>query len=161
MKTTALTVNRAELKKEILAAATTMQQLVIEDFRLSIREMLASEGKVNEDEMDLSQQGFNTEMVQRSDQIADQLAFANEELKQLFDMASTIGSTHNTIQLGSVVVTNREIFFVSVSIGSFEVDGQRIFGLSMESPLFKAMEGKKKGDHFSYNYGEYQILDTF
>lgn len=161
MEAKALTVNRVELKKKILDAATKKHESVIDDFRLSIREMLASEGIVNEDEMDLSQQEFNTEMVQKSNQIADQLAFANEELKLLFDMASTIGSIHNTIQLGSVVVTDRNIFFVSASIEDFKADGLNIFGLSIESPLFKAMEGKKKGDRFGYNYGEYRVVDTF
>ena len=161
METKALTQNHAELKKKVLDAAIKKHQLVIDDFRLSIREMLASQGIVNEDEMDLSQQAFNTEMFQNSNQIADQLAFANEKLKLLFDMTSTIGTIHNNVQLGSVVVTDRDIFFVSASIEVFEVDGLKIFGLSIESPLFKSMEGKKKGDRFGYNYGEYRMFDTF
>jgi hypothetical protein len=161
METKALTVNRTHLKKKILAAAITKHQSVIADFRTSIREILASEGIVNEDEMDLSQQEFNTEMVQNSNQIVDQLALANEELATLFDMASTTGIIHNTVQLGSVVVTDRNIFFVCASIEDFEADGLNIFGLSVGSPLFKAMEGKKKDDRFSYNYGEYKIFDTF
>lgn len=137
------------------------QKSVVDDLKLSIKEMLTSEGIVNEDEMDLSQQEFNTEMVQKSNDIADQLAFANEELKLLFDMTSTIGYIHNTIQLGSVVVTNRDIFFVSASIEEFEVDGWKYFGLSAKSPLFNSMEGKSRGDRFGYNYSEYEIIDTF
>ena len=100
------------------------QKSVVDDLKLSIKEMLTSEGIVNEDEMDLSQQEFNTEMVQKSNDIADQLAFANEELKLLFDMTSTIGYIHNTIQLGSVVVTNRDIsLFPQASKNSKLMDG--------------------------------------
>lgn len=161
MEMKALTQNHAELKKKVLDAAIKKHQSVVDDFTLSIREMRASQGIVNEDEMDLSQQAYNTEMFQMSNQIGDRLAFANEELKLLFDMTSTIGTIHNNVQLGSVVVTDRDIFFVSTSIEEFEVDGLKIFGLSIDSPLFKSMEGKKKGDRFGYNYGEYQIFDTF
>jgi uncharacterized protein YllA (UPF0747 family) len=161
METKALMQNHGELKKKILDAAIKKHQSVVDDFALTIKEMLASQGIVNEDEMDLSQQAYNTEMFQKSIQIGDRLAFANEELKLLFDMTSTIGSIHNNVQLGSVVVTDRDIFFVSASIEEFEVDGLKIFGLSIESPLFKSMEGKKKGDRFGYNYGEYRIFDTF
>lgn len=161
METSALATNHVELKKKVLDAAIKKHQTVIDDFRLGIKEMLASEGIVNEDEIDLTQQEFNTEMVQKSNRIADQLAFANEEMKLLYDMAPTIGSIHNTIQLGSVVVTDRDTFFVSASIEEFDVDGMKIFGLSTESPLFKAMEGKKKGERFSHNYSDYSIIDIF
>ena len=161
METRALPTNRVELKKKVLDAAIRKHQTVIDDFRGGIKEMLSSEGIVNEDEMDLTQQEFNTEMVQKSNRIADQLAFANEEMKLLYDMASTIGTTHKAIQLGSIVVTDRDIFFVSASIEEFEVDGIKFFGLSTESPLFKVMEGKKIGDRFSHNYGDYLIIDTF
>lgn len=161
METGALHTNHVELKKKVLDAAIRKHQTVIDDFRAGIKEMLTSEGIVNEDEMDLTQQEFNTEMVQKSNRIADQLAFANEEMKLLYDMASTIGTIHNTIQLGSIVVTDRDTFFVSASIEEFEVDGMKFFGLSRESPLFKAMEGKKNGDRFSHNYSDYRIIETF
>lgn len=161
MKAQFLSTNHAELKRKILNAAIKTHQTVIDDFKQGIKDMLGSEGIVNEEEMDLSQQEFNTEMVQKSNQIADQLAFANAEMKLLYDMAPTIEYFHNTIQPGSIVVTDREVFFVSASIEEFEVEGMKCFGLSTESPLFKAMEGKKKGDRFSYNYGEYQVIDVF
>jgi len=161
METNALTTNHVEFKKKVLDAAIKKHQTVIDDFRLGIKEMLGSEGIVNEDEMDLTQQEFNTEMVQKSHHIADQLAFANEEMKLLYDMAPTINYVHNTIQPGSVVVTDRDTFFVSASIEAFEAEGTKLFGLSAESPLFKAMEGKKKGDRFSHNYSDYLVIDVF
>ncbi|MGC1244191.1 MAG: hypothetical protein WA874_21550 [Chryseosolibacter sp.] len=161
METSDVTTNHVELKKKVLDAAIKKHQTVIDDFSGSIKEMLASEGIVNEDEMDLSQQEFNTELVHKSNQIADQLAFANEEMKILFDMAPVIGSIHNTIQPGSVVVTDRENFFVSTSVEAFSAGGMDFFGLSTQSPLFKAMEGKKSGDHFSHNYSDYRVIEVF
>lgn len=161
METKAVTTSHTELKAKVLQAAIKQHQTVIDDFKQAIQDMLASSAMVNEEEMDLSQQEFNTEMVQRSNQLADQLAFANAEMKLLYDMAATITSIHNTVQPGAVVITDRENFFVSASIEDFDVDGVHFFGLSTESPLYIAMEGKKKGDRFGYNYSEYQITDVF
>lgn len=155
------TASHAELKRKVLDAAIKKHQSVIDDFRQGIGDLLGSAAMVNEEEMDLSQQEFNTEMVQRSNHIADQLAFANAEMKLLYDMASTISNVHNTVQPGTVVITDRENFFVSASIEDFEVDGIHFFGLSTETPLYMAMEGKKKGDRFGYNFSEYQITDVF
>jgi hypothetical protein len=161
MKAEALTTSHVELKKKILNAAIEKHQAVINDFRTSIKNMLDSVVAIHEDEMDLSQKEFNAEMTEKSNQLADQLAFANEEMKILYDMSATINLIHSTVQLGSVVVTDRTVFFVSVSIEDFSVDGMHCFGLSTESRLYKAMEGKKKGDQFSYNYSEYKIVDLF
>lgn len=154
-------VDRAELKRKILAEGIKKHQTVIDDFRRSIKDMLASEGIVNEADMDLTQQSFNTELVQKANNLADQLAFANEEMKQLYDMLPTIEYIHNTVQPGAVVVTDKDIFFVSVSIERFYADGTDIFGLSAETPLYQEMKGKKKGDLVTYKDRTYQILDVF
>ena len=151
----------ATFKTRILKAAIKKHQTVIDDFTQGIKEALESTAMINEDQLDLGQIEFNAEMVQRSNQIANQLAFANDEMKLLYDMIPEIRTMHGSIQLGSVVITYREIFFVSVSIEEFSMDGLKCFGLSTKSPLFKAMEGKKKGDRVSYNYSEYKILDVF
>jgi hypothetical protein len=156
-----LTASHIELKKKILEAGIKQHQTVISDFRASIHEMLSNEAVVNEEEIDLSQQEFNTELVQQSDRIADQLAFANAEMKTLYDMTATITTIHNTVQRGSVVVTDREIFFVSVSIEQFRVNGLSIFGLSTDSPLYQVMASKSKGDTFSYKDVTYTIKDIF
>jgi hypothetical protein len=161
METKLLLLNHGELKRKMLEASIKKQQSVIDDFKQGIKEKLTSEGIVNEEEMDLSQQEFNTEMVQGSNNIADQLQFANEEMKLLYDMAPTIQNIHNTVQPGSVVVTDKETFFVSASIEQFEVDNLQIFGISTQSPLYKAMEGEQKDDTFTYKTNTYSIVDIF
>jgi hypothetical protein len=156
-----LTPSHVELKKKILDTGIKKHQSVIDDFKLSIEEMLSSEGIVKEETIDHSQQEFNAELIQNANEIAEQLNFANEEMKLLYDMVPTIGDIHNTVRLGSVVATDREIFFVSVSIERFQVNGLKIFGLSTESPLYKAMEGKKKRDTFIYKNSSYTIQELF
>ena len=145
----------------MLDASIKKHQTVIDDFRISIKEMMDSGGNINEEEFDLSQQEFNTETLQQVNRIADQLKFANDEMVTLYNMLPTIGTIHQDIQIGAAVVTDKDIFFVSSSIERFEVDGLLVFGLSTESPLFKVMEGKRSGDTFTYGKETYVIKDVF
>lgn len=161
METLTTTTNHVALKKKMLDASIAKHQTVINDFRTSIREMMDSEGNINEEEFDLSQQEFNAEMLQQVNRIADQLKFANDEMVMLFNMIPTIGTIHQEVQLGAAVVTDKDVFFVSASIERFEIDGLKVFGLSVHSPLFKNMEGKKRGDIFTYRKDTYRILDVY
>jgi transcription elongation GreA/GreB family factor len=161
MDTLAPTTNHMELKRKMLDASIKKHQTVIDDFQQNIKDLLASEGNINEEEFDLSQQEYNAEALQQVNRIADQLKFANDEMVTLYNMMPTIGTIHNSVQLGSTVVTDKDIFFVSASIERFEVDGLKVFGLSTESPLFKAMEGMKKGDRFTYGKDTYEIKDVY
>jgi hypothetical protein len=54
-------------------------------------------------------------------------------------------------EYGTVVRTDKETFFISVGIEEFNVDGQPVFGISVQSPIYRVMKGKKVGEHFTYN----------
>src|SRR5690606_1744181 len=150
MKPASDTIDRAVLKKQILEEGIKQHQSVIDDFAQSIKELLTGNG-----------QPAMEEAVQRANTIADQLDFARAEMITLQDMQRTIGTIHDQVQLGSVVVTDKDTFFVSVSIERFYVGEMKIFGLSTKTPLYQAMEGKKKGDTFSYGDINYHIEDVF
>ena len=135
-------------------------QTVIDDFKQSIAETMQSEGG-SEKTFSSSQQSFSKESMDHANQIAEQLVFATEEMKLLQRMQSSIQEMHDKVQLGSVVVTDQDTFFVCASIERFEIDGQKVFGLSKKSPLYKAMDGKKKGDEFSFNKRAYRIEEVF
>lgn len=156
-----LQVKHAPFKRKLLEESIQKHQSVIDDFQKSIKELLGTQGLVNEEEMDLSQQSVNTEQVQKANAIGDQVTFANEEMTLLNNMLPGIEDIHDQVTLGSVVVTENRIFFVSASIEEFEVDGIKVFGLSTESPLYQEMKGKKKGEKFSYKDMHYTILDLF
>lgn len=161
MKTEAITTNHAELKRKMLDACIKKHQTVIDDFKKEVEALMGSVDIINEEEMDLSQQGFNAETTQRASSISDQLNFANEEMRLLNNMTPSIDSEHDYVQLGSVVVTDSKIFFISTSIEQFEVDGLKVFGISTQSPLFKEMKGKKKGEIVNFNKDSYKIKDVF
>lgn len=112
----------------------------------NIKEMMGNEDETDLEKSDLTQQGFNSEQIHRANALGEQVDFANREMELLQNMLPTIEDINGTVKLGSVVVTDKDIFFVSASIERIEVDGQSVFGLSTQSPLCQAMDGKKAGE---------------
>lgn len=161
METSVLNINHAAFKKALLDTSIKKHQSVIDDFKNSIKEMIGSENEANQDEPDMSQQGFNAEQIHRANAVGDQVSFANNEMEMLQNMLPTIEDINDIVKLGSVVVTDKDIFFVSVSIERMKVNGFSVFGLSSESPLFQAMKGKKQGDSFSFKDTHYKIKEVF
>jgi hypothetical protein len=154
--------NYTELKRKTLAEAIRKHQRVIDDFRARISTVLNEEPLVNEEELDLGQQSKTSEdIITEVDPLGDQLEFANEEMKLLYDMLAHQDDVHDQVELGSIVVTDKDTFFVSASIERFDVDGRSMFGLSTKTPLYQAMEGKGEGESFSYKEMTYKIKEIF
>jgi transcription elongation GreA/GreB family factor len=68
---------------------------------------------------------------------------------------------NETVLPGSVVMTDVQNIFVSVSIGNIKSSGLDFFAISTLSPIYKAMSGKRKGDTFSFREKIYKITETF
>ncbi|MCR9015821.1 hypothetical protein [Aquiflexum gelatinilyticum] len=160
-ETSVLNIKHTAFKKALLEAAINKHQSVIDDFQNSIREMIGSENEANQAEPDLSQQGFNSEQIHRANAVGDQVSFANREMEILQNMLPTIEDINDTVKLGSVVVTDKDIFFVSTSIERMKVNGYSVFGLSTESPIYQVMKGKKQGESFSFKVTQYRIKEIF
>lgn len=65
------------------------------------------------------------------------------------------------IQLGSVVVTSGQNYFISVSAGALEVDKKQFYCISAASPIGALLIGKRKDDRFNFRNQQITILDTF
>jgi hypothetical protein len=154
--------NYVEFKRKTLAESIRKHQSVIDDFRARISTVLNEEPVINDEEVDMAQQAkISQEIITEVNPLGDQLAFANEEMRLLLDMTAHQDDVHEKVEPGSIVVTDKDIFFVSASIERFEVDGKSVFGLSTEAPLYKVMEGKKEGESFSYKDNVYKIKEIF
>lgn len=70
-----------------------------------------------------------------------------------------IDATLHTEQIvrGSLVTTNKGVFFLSIGLGKATIDHQLIIALSPESPLGKAMLHLETGDTCSFNGIDYVI----
>lgn len=63
----------------------------------------------------------------------------------------------DVVKHGSLVNTNEGMFYISVSAGQLNAEGQVVFAISPASPIGKLLLGKKKGDSFSFNGKNYLI----
>lgn len=75
----------------------------------------------------------------------------NEVLSQQAVLQKITFDPSEKVQNGALVKTNKGLFFISVSMGEFVFENRKIMTVSVESPLVKAMFGKKMGDNFTIN----------
>ena len=75
----------------------------------------------------------------------------NEHLKSQKILKNINVNPHKVVSLGSWVETNKGKFFIAISLGEILFNQEKVFVISTESPLAKAMNGKKVGDVFLIN----------
>lgn len=69
-------------------------------------------------------------------------------------------SLTDTVRPGAVVSFNNRHFVVIVSTVRFDCDGVTYMGISTQSPIYKAMDGLKAGETFTFNKREITLNDV-
>lgn len=77
------------------------------------------------------------------------------ELKQI-----NVNTTNELIDKGSLIQTNKGIFYLSIGLGKMTIDNQKIFVLGVQSPIGRLLLHKKPTDEFSYNGIDYVIHEV-
>lgn len=135
--------NKTELIKlinqKLSEKIQNFEKLIVET-RASNNDTKSSMGDKYETGREMLQQEINNLQVQ-----------LNEVLKQQ-DFLKTISvKISDKAEKGAIVKTERGLFFISVSLGEITFENQKIICISPESPLAKAMNGKRKNETFSIN----------
>lgn len=97
------------------------------------------------------------EMQEEIYQMQRQLAALND-LKT--NMARVLPAATARVQLGSLVITNKARFYISVSLGEFFFEGDRFYAISAESPMAKKMMGMSSGEEFTLNNIHQKIIEV-
>ena len=97
-------------------------------------------------------------MAQREVEMSrTQLAEAEKMLDTLSQLKP--GSQPDRVHIGSLVYTTQGIFFIAASIGQVELDGEKYFVVSAESPIGKLLLNTKKGDTFEWREKRNQVMN--
>ncbi len=64
-------------------------------------------------------------------------------------------------KLGSVVVTENQAFFISISLGEIKHEGKSYFAISTQSPIYQELNGKKAGDSLTFRGKSTKIISVF
>lgn len=83
------------------------------------------------------------------------------ELQKLVEILQKINveSKHQKAALGSIVKTSGSNYFISISAGEIENDGERFFAVSASTPIGKLLLSKIEGDEVAFMQQRFTILN--
>ncbi|NCD68758.1 GreA/GreB family elongation factor [Mucilaginibacter agri] len=104
---------------------------------------------------------YETGRAMMQQEINRNMAALNEANKLMvaLNAISTAGAS-SVADAGSIVVTNKGNFYLSVSAGTITVDNENYFAVSTASPIGAKLKGKKAGDKFEVNGMGYEVLEV-
>lgn len=140
-------------KQEIFQAAKDFLDDKISHIRMLIDEARASNNDTKSSMGDKYETG--REMLQQ--EINNLQLQLNEFEKAKLVLQSIQPKQHKAVGLGSLVQTESGMFFTAVSLGEISVNERRIFFISPQSPLAKAMWNKSENETFLMNGSSHQI----
>lgn len=128
-----------EVRIKISEKIKTLEHLIAQT-RESNNETKSSMGDKYETGREMLQQEINTLQIQLN---------ANRKAEQSLKFLNI--NPHLAAGSGSLVETEAGFFYISVSLGEIKYINTKIYVISLDSPLAKAMHGKKKGEGFALN----------
>ena len=151
---------KTEYKKAVLRKAKEKVKETIAHFKEEIAQIKESEMITNQGQFDDTEQSQNEASHEVMNSLALQVNMALDQLRTLESILDP-EALLESVSFGAIVKTDKRIFFISVGIESFQIEGQTVFGISTEAPIYGAMKGKRKGERFSYRDVQYLIEAVF
>ena len=145
-----MTINKKEIYYKSLEAVNRRIEKYEKEMDMIKESMEANDVKTDYDEDNKGQ------LLGDFEKYAEYLNQAQEMKEKL----SAIDLDHysESVNFGSVVETDKDLYFVAVPIGEIELeDGSKVFSISTEAPIYQVMKDKKAGDRFSFKEKEREI----
>lgn len=127
------------LNQKIFEKIQNLENLIAET-RASNNDTKSSMGDKYETGREMLQQEINNLQLQLNEAENQQQLLSKIPLK-----------LSETAEKGALVETDKGLFFISISAGEIQFQDKKIISISPESPLAKAMMGKKAGDTVPLN----------
>ncbi|MGV3539967.1 MAG: hypothetical protein ACO1OQ_09160 [Rufibacter sp.] len=146
-----------DIKQRLLEECLRIQSDFVENARVAMEEAQTSANE-SQGAIEDKFESFREACQIQRDMFAKQLDEAMGKLSILKRIVRN--KVNEDISLGSVVKTDAQNYFISVSLGEINVDGEKFFAISPASPVFQAMNGKTKGESFVFRDKKINILDV-
>ena len=134
--------------------AHTLVKLALEERISSLKNILSNSFAAVASEDTKSSAGDKHETAVSMAQLEqEKLTHQINQLLTLQQHFSRIQSNrlHSKVQLGSLILTDKGYFYVSVGLGKVEQGNNSIFALGVDAPLVKLLLGKTVGDVVEFN----------
>ena len=147
-----------ECKNQLLDECLKIQTDFVENARKAMED---AQNSANESQgaMEDKFESFREACHIQRDMYAKQLAEGMDKLSILKRIVRS--KVNDTVSLGSVIRTDAQNYFISVSLGEIKVKGETYFAISAASPVYKAMADKTKGESFTFRDKPITILELF
>jgi hypothetical protein len=149
--------NKLEIKKNLFKACLHHQNEIVENLKDLMKDAQesANDYGMPKDRYD----SYRMQLLRKRDMYGQQLEKALEEISILKKI--DISKENKEVGFGSVVITNDQKLFISISIGKIEVEGDTYYAVSVKVPFYEVIKGKKKGKTFEFRGKENQIVEVF
>ncbi len=144
-------------KKVLFEACMEQQQKEVENFENRVNS-LKKDMFTNKESASQSGAG-NAGKMDLLGNYEKQLTFSQMEMNQLKSLNPSVANS--IVEPGAIVMTDQLNFYISVPTDKIEIDSESFIGISVKSPIYAVMRGKKKGDGFTFNETNYTILDLY
>lgn len=151
--------NVPALKKAIISYLLKEKEASYKNMMAMQSSEVAAAEKTNEAGDNQFQGGKTGQVLNR----VEARASVVEALQRDINILSGLDSVEPTpeIQLGDIVETDKGNFFVAVSADEFEIGGVKYRGISVESPLYQALRGKKNNDKVIVNNNSFILRNSY
>jgi len=146
-------------REELLKSCHTYVNERILRLEASVRDLehdLGNETKSSAgDKYETSREMINAEISQLERQL--------KEFKKLKGILSLpqLQKASTAIQLGSIVKTNTANYFLAIPVREVNIDKEKFYAIGINSPMAQLLNGKQKGDVFTFREKEVKILDVY
>lgn len=142
------------MKEKLLAICIAQQEEIAQTAQNLMNEAqtMANEYGAPKDRYD----SFRTKQMRLADMYSKQFDNAQNMLRILHQIDPTV--KHKSVEFGSLVTTDQQKMFISVSMGKIEVEGEVVYAISVHVPIFEAMKGKTARSSFTFQGRTQKIL---
>jgi len=145
-----------EIKIKLQERCTDLISIRLDSIQKTIRDI---ETSLKEESKSTSGDKHHTgrAMLQiEREKAGNQLREIEKVMRQLDKV--NVENSSEVARLGSIVVTNQAMFFMSISVGKLEINDSIYLGVAPNSPIGLNLLGKKKGEQFNFNSSVYKIV---
>ena len=144
------------IKQELLQVCMDYVNKRIYNYKLemdTIKESIENNDKGSSEDDDSG----NGKLLNDLEKNAQHLNDATKMMETLKQINPKIQNESGT--LGSIVYTQTNTFFLSVSVGKIELENSSYFAISLQSPIGMLLKNKTKGDQINFNGTLYTITN--
>ena len=149
---------KLNLKIRIYNECLQMQRSMVQTAKDAIKEAQEN-ANTNEETLEEGFVSYREQLQHTRDMYTQQLQQTLNELEVLQQVPAH--SITPVIEHGAVIHTDKQNFFIAVSLKKLVIDDRQYFPISTSAPIFQAMVGLKQGDNFNFRDRSYKIEEVF